>query len=72
MSSGDAEKLAEARKEIVKFNERHSGKQDMVISTKTLTKSRKQRMSRQGRMTDQGVYIPKRGEWRQRLLEETQ
>ena len=72
MSSGDADALAEARKEIVKFNERHSGKQDMVIGTKTLTKSRKQRMSRQGRMTDQGVYIPKRGEWRQRLLEETQ
>jgi Large polyvalent protein associated domain 39/Transglycosylase SLT domain len=64
MHTGDQEKVAEARKKIVEFNSRHQGQRDILITPDTLTKSRKQRMSRQKRMNEYGVYIPKGGEWR--------
>ena len=68
MNAQDQTTLTEARKEIAAFNERHKGQTDVIISPNTLTKSRKQRLSREGRMNDQGVFIPKKGEWRQKLF----
>lgn len=64
MADNDKEGVADARKKILEFNARHSDKRDFQITPDTLTKSRKQRLARQKRMNDAGVFIPKRGEWR--------
>lgn len=64
MADNDKEGVADARRKILEFNARHSNKRDFQITPDTLTKSRKQRLARQKRMNDAGVFIPKRGEWR--------
>jgi hypothetical protein len=65
MNSGDQAAVADSRKEIQEFNGRHQGQWDVMITANTLTKSRKQRMERDRRMNSEGVYIPKKGGWRQ-------
>jgi hypothetical protein len=65
MNSGDQAAVADSRKEIQEFNGRHQGQWDVMITANTLTKSRKQRMERERRMNSEGVYIPKKGGWRQ-------
>jgi hypothetical protein len=64
LSGQDQEAVADTRKLITEFNARHKGQKDILITQDTLTKSRKQRLARQKRMNDAGVYIPKGGEWR--------
>jgi hypothetical protein len=66
MADNDRDAVADIRKKITEFNARHKGQKDVLITPDTLTKSRKQRMSREKRMNDYGVYVPKGGEWRNR------
>jgi len=67
VADNDKEAVTEARKKITEFNARHKGQRDIQITPDTLTKSRKQRLSRQKRMNDSGVYVPKGGQWRNNL-----
>lgn len=64
MNGKDQGEITKARKKITEFNGRHKGQHDVLITPDTLTKSRRQRLSREHQMNEYGVYIPKGGAWR--------